>query len=147
MARVLVISSQVARGSVGLNAVLPALAAYGHEAIALPTVLLSNHPGHGRFAGERIDPTMLGRMVDALDANGWLDEVAAVLTGYLPSAAHVGFAAKALAMVQARNPAARLFCDPVLGDDPKGLYIAEEAAHALRDALVPLAEFTFPNRF
>lgn len=147
MARILVISSQVARGSVGLNAVLPALASYGHETIALPTVLLSNHPGHGRFAGERIDPTMLGRMVDALDANGWLGEVAAVLTGYLPSAAHVALAVTTLTKVRARNPAAQLFCDPVLGDDPKGLYIAQEAADALRDRLVPLADYTFPNRF
>jgi pyridoxine kinase len=147
MARILVISSQVARGSVGLNAVLPALAAFGHESIALPTVLLSNHPGHGRFAGERIDPALLERMVAALDANGWLAEVDAVLTGYLPSIGHVLFAASTLAAVRARNPLARLFCDPVLGDDPKGLYIADEAAQALRDRLVPLADFTFPNRF
>ncbi len=147
MARILVISSQVARGSVGLNALLPALAAYGHETIALPTILLSNHPGHGRFAGERIDPPLLARMLAALDANGWLAEVDAVVTGYLPSAAHVAFAASALATVCTRNPAAQLFCDPVLGDDPKGLYIAAEAAEALRDTLVPLADFTFPNRF
>ncbi len=147
MARILVISSQVARGSVGLNALLPALAAYGHETIALPTILLSNHPGHGRFAGERIDPPLLARMLAALDANGWLAEVDAVVTGYLPSAAHVAFAASALATVCTRNPAAQLFCDPVLGDDPKGLYIAAEAAEALRDTLVPQADFTFPNRF
>jgi pyridoxine kinase len=147
MARVLVISSQVARGSVGLNAVLPALHAFGHETIALPTVLLSNHPGHGRFAGERIDPALLTRIVATLDANGWLAEVEAVLTGYLPSAAHVGFAASTLTMVRARHPAARFFCDPVLGDDPKGLYIAEEAAQALREQLVPAADYAFPNRF
>lgn len=147
MARILVISSQVARGSVGLNALLPALAAYGHETIALPTILLSNHPGHGRFAGERIDPALLERMLAALDANGWLAEVDALVTGYLPSAAHVAFAASALTAVRTRNAAAQLFCDPVLGDDPKGLYIAAEAAQALRDTLVPLADFTFPNRF
>lgn len=147
MARVLVISSQVARGSVGLNAVLPALNVYGHETIALPTILLSNHPGHGHFAGERIDPALLARMLDALDGNGWLAEVDALLTGYLPSAAHVEFAAAALAQVRLRNARVRLFCDPVLGDDPKGLYIAAEAAVAMREHLVPLAEVTFPNRF
>ena len=38
MARVLVISSQVARGHVGLAAIVPALQGLGHEVIALPTV-------------------------------------------------------------------------------------------------------------
>ena len=147
MACVLAISSQVARGAVGLNAVLPALHAFGHETIALPTILLSNHPGHERFAGERIDPALLTRMVATLDSNGWLGEVDAVLTGYLPSVEHVALAAATFAMVRARNPTARLFCDPVLGDDPKGLYIAADAAAALRDRLLPSAEYAFPNRF
>jgi len=35
----------------------------------------------------------------------------------------------------------------VLGDDPKGLYIAEDAARALATTLVPLADMIFPNRF
>jgi pyridoxine kinase len=35
----------------------------------------------------------------------------------------------------------------VLGDDPKGLYIAEDAARALATRLVPLADVAFPNRF
>ncbi len=92
MGRVLAISSQVARGHVGLSAIVPALQALGHEVIALPTILLSNHPGHPRFAGERIAPDLLMRMLDALEFNRWLGEIDAVLTGYLPSAAHVAVA-------------------------------------------------------
>ena len=30
--------------------------------------------------------------------------------------------------------------DPILGDEPKGLYIAQEAAEAIRDLLVPRAD-------
>ena len=67
MARVLAISSQVARGHVGLAAIVPALQGLGHEVIALPTVLLSNHPGHGTVAGEQVAPALLRRMLDALD--------------------------------------------------------------------------------
>ena len=52
MARVLALSSYVAFGSVGLAAIVPALHWLGHEVIALPTVVLSNHPGYPRFAGE-----------------------------------------------------------------------------------------------
>jgi pyridoxine kinase len=51
--------------------------------------VLSSHPGHGRSAGERIAPAIIEEMVDALDANGWLAGVDAVLTGYLPTAGHV----------------------------------------------------------
>jgi pyridoxine kinase len=147
MARVLAISSFVARGHVGLGAIVPALARLGHEAISLPTVLLSNHPGHRHCAGRRVPVAELDEMLDALDANGWLADVAAVLTGYLPSVAHVRFAAAAASRVSARNPQAEICCDPVLGDDPGGLYVEAGAAAAMRDELVPLADWIFPNRF
>jgi pyridoxine kinase len=147
MGTILAISSQVARGYVGLSAVAPALHALGHEVIALPTIILSNHPGHGAIAGQRTDAALLSRMLATLEAHGWLREVDAVLSGYLPAPEHVAVVAEAVALVRAHNPTAAYFCDPVLGDDPKGLYIAEDAARALATTLVPLADMTFPNRF
>lgn len=147
MGTILAISSQVARGYVGLSAVVPALNALGHEVIALPTIILSNHPGHGAAAGQRMDAAVLGRMLATLDAHGWLGEVDAVLSGYLPAPEHVAVVAEAVHRVRAHNPTAAYFCDPVLGDDPKGLYIDENAARALATTLVPLADTTFPNRF
>lgn len=147
MARVLAISSQVARGAVGLSAAVPALQALGHAVIGLPTILLSNHPGHPRFAGERVAPELLTRMLDALAANGWLESIDAVLTGYLPSPEHVAFARSAVERVKRTRSDALFVCDPVLGDDPKGLYIAREAASAIRDSLVPLADVVKMNRF
>jgi pyridoxine kinase len=86
-------------------------------------------------------------MLDALDANGWLGEIDGILTGYLPSAAHVVFAADAVRRIRARSPRALFLCDPVLGDDPKGLYVATEAADAVRDIVLPLADIATPNRF
>lgn len=147
MGQLLVISSQVARGAVGLGAMLPALTALGHATIALPTVLFSNHPGHATFAGERVDPGLIGRMIDALDNNGWLAGIDAVISGYLPSLAHVDVAASAVARVRRRSPRSIYLCDPVLGDDPKGLYIDGEAAAAIRDRLVSTADVILPNRF
>lgn len=147
MARVLVISSYVAHGHVGLGAVVPVLQRLGHQVIALPTVVLSNHPKHRHCAGEQVAPQRLRDMLDALEANGWLRTTGAVLTGYLPSVAHVRFAASAAARVSAEQPQSQLFCDPVLGDDPDGLYVPEDAAAAIRDELAPLADMLFPNRF
>lgn len=149
MGRYLVISSQVAHGHVGLSAIVPALQAFGHETIPLPTVLLSNHPGHARVAGTRIDPDVLAQMIDALDANGRLDGLDAVLTGYLPTEAHVRFAADTVRRLSTKpsDPVGRYFCDPVLGDDPRGLYVAADAAAAIKDLLLPLAHAVSPNRF
>ena len=147
MARILAISSQVARGHVGLAAIVPACQALGHEVIALPTILLSNHPGHAHAAGERIAPAALSRMLDALDANGWLADIDGVLTGYLPSPEHVQFAVEAVERVRASSPRVVYVCDAILGDLPKGLYIAPEAATALRDGLVGRADILKGNAF
>ena len=147
MARVLVISSQVARGHVGLAAIVPALQGLGHEVIALPTVLLSNNPGHGTVAGEQVAPALLRRMFDALKANGWLGEIDAVMTGYLPSAEHVRFAVEAIGRVKAGAKGVRVLVDPVIGDEGKGLYIDAGAAVAMRDGLVGLADVVTPNAF
>ena len=149
MARILAISSQVARGHVGLSIIVPALQALGHDVIALPTIILSNHPGHAHAAGTQIAPSILAQMFEALSANGWLGGVDAILTGYLPSVAHVAFARNAVLHIkQMRGSNSTIhLCDPVLGDDPKGLYIDEAAANAIRDQLNPIADIATPNRF
>ena len=147
MARVLALSSHVVRGSIGLQAIGAALRGLGHEVWALPTILLSNHPGHLRSGGVTTPADRIDAMIDALEANGWHGEVDAVITGYLPSVAHVAAASRALARVKIARPDLVFLCDPVLGDDPKGLYIAADAAAALRDRLVPLADILTPNRF
>jgi len=146
MARILAISSQVVRGHIGLSAIVPALQRLGHEVWPLPTVQLSNHPGHRHAAGIRIDPAVLEEMVDALDRNGWLGDVDAIITGYLPSTDHVLFAASVVRRLRGAREVFYL-CDPVLGDEPKGVYIDPEAAKAIRDLLVPLCDLLTPNRF
>ncbi len=152
MARILAISSQVVRGHVGNSAAVPALQRLGHEVWPLPTVVLSNHPGHPKVAGTRIAPDTMLAMALALAGNGWLAQIDAVSTGYLPSTGHVAAAAEIIAMVAAARlsplvPAPLVLVDPVLGDDPKGLYIEEPAAHAVREQLLPLATILTPNRF
>lgn len=147
MGRVLAISSQVVRGHVGLSAIVPALQRLGHEVLPVPTVLLSNHPGHVRAAGTRIEVNTLVSMLDVLDANGWLAGLDAIMTGYMPTAAHADFAVQAVERARAKSAGVRVIVDPVAGDDPRGLYIADDAADALKTRLVPLADVLTPNRF
>jgi pyridoxine kinase len=147
MPTILSLSSQVARGHVGHSAAVFAWERLGIEVVALPTILLSNRPDYPHRAGERIRPELLGEMLAALEANGWMGEIDAVFTGYLPTAAHVALAAGLVKRLKAANPQVLYCCDPILGDEPAGLYIAEDAATALRDTLIPLADLITPNRF
>lgn len=146
MPRILALSSQVARGHVGLSAMIPAFHALGHDVIALPTVVLSNHPGHVASAGTRIAAETLRDMLDALWRNNWMDDVAAVVTGYLPTPDHVALAHELVGRLRARRTVLYL-CDPVLGDDRPGIYIDPLAAALIRDRLAPVADVLTPNRF
>jgi pyridoxine kinase len=147
MARILAISSQVVRGHVGLSAIVPALQRLGHDVLAVPTIILSNHPGHVRAAGTRIEVNTLMSMLDVLDANGWIAGLDAIVTGYLPTPEHVYFAGQAVDLVRTRSSKALVMVDPVMGDDPRGLYVDPAAAQSMRNDLVPRADVVTPNRF
>ncbi|MGS4918190.1 MULTISPECIES: bifunctional hydroxymethylpyrimidine kinase/phosphomethylpyrimidine kinase [Mameliella] len=145
MTRVLILSSWVAHGHVGLSAAVPALQALGHEVTQLPTTVLSNHPGWPHVAGAPVPVDQIRGMIEALDANGWLMAQDALLLGYMPSSDHVALAADLARRM--REAGVRVVVDPVLGDLPGGLYVSQEVACALRDDLVPLADVLTPNLF
>jgi pyridoxine kinase len=147
MPKVLSFSSQVAYGHVGHSAGQFALQRLGVEVIALPTVILSNRPNRPHKAGQRIEPDKLADMLASLEANGLLSGLDAVFTGYMPSAAHAERVAEAVLWLKGKRPGLRVMCDPILGDDPGGLYVPEETAVAIRDRLIPLATIVKPNRF
>ncbi|WP_305969449.1 MULTISPECIES: pyridoxal kinase [unclassified Mameliella] len=145
MTRVLILSSWVAHGHVGLSAAAPALQALGHEVTQLPTTVLSNHPGWPHVAGAPVPGAQIRGMIEALDANGWLMAQDALLLGYMPSSEHVALAVDLARRMRAAGM--RVVVDPVLGDLPGGLYVSQEVACALRDELVPLADGLTPNLF
>ncbi|MBX9591422.1 MAG: pyridoxal kinase [Hyphomonadaceae bacterium] len=146
MARVLAISSHVARGHVGLAATVPALQWLGHEVWTLPTVLLASRPGLGRLAKHELPPPDLDAMLGALEADGCWGSLDAVLTGYFPSPQAVAVAAQAIRRIRQANRKALVFVDPILGDADR-LYVASEVAEAIRDQLLPLATIATPNLF
>lgn len=145
--RILALSSQVAFGHVGLSAAVPVLQLKGHHVTALPTVILSNHPGWPHVAGQQVPVETLAGMIAALDDNGWLAQHDTVLTGYLPSADHVALAVQVIDRLRQLRPDLRVIVDPVLGDHPKGLYIDANAAQAIRANLPCRADILTPNQF
>jgi pyridoxine kinase len=142
MARVLAISSQVVFGPVGLNCIVPALQSGGHEVLAIPTILLSNHPGHGKPEGRAIAATELAAMIAALEKLGAFENLDAMITGYFASAEQIEIVATLIARLKSKI----VLIDPVLGDHGK-LYVGQAVAEAIRDKLMPLATILTPNAF
>lgn len=143
---VIVISSHVVRGTVGNRAAVFALETLGHPVWALPTVILPWHPGHGRATRVAISAEDFDAVVADLIRAPWRGEVKAVLSGYLGSAAQARSVARLVESLRADNPDLLYMCDPVCGDE-RGLYVPQETAAAIRDALIPLASIATPNRF
>jgi pyridoxine kinase len=141
---VIVISSHVACGSVGNRAAVFALETLGFRVWAIPTVLLPYHPGHGPATRIEPEPGKYAALLNDLLFSPWIEEVGAVLTGYLASAEQVHHTAGFVRQLKAHKPGIRYLCDPVIGD-VNGLYVHEKTAKALRDALLPLADIITPN--
>ena len=144
--RILSISSQVAYGPVGNTAAVPALQALGHEVMALPTIILSNHPGHAQPQALRVPAPDLAAMLGVLEQMGVLDGCGAVMTGYFASNDQIHGVARMIRRMRERKTDLFVLVDPVIGDGD-ALYVPLPVAEAVRDTLLPLASAVTPNRF
>ena len=144
---VLLISSHVVRPEVGLPVAAFALARLGISPWSLPSVVLSNHKAHQTVSGRAMSGNDMLDLFAALQSQGWPSQFDAVATGYLPDPEQVEAAAHIVSAIKEAREDAIFCCDPVLGDDPDGLYVLEAAAAAIRDRLLPVADLTTPNRF
>lgn len=141
----LTITSHVAYGHVGAQAMRLAFERLGVEVCHVPTVLFSNHPGHGGFRGRSLPAEDLRELVAGLDERGFLARCDALHVGYLGDAAQAGAAAEAWDRLSRRRPDALFMCDPVLGDDGR-IYVRPEVVDAAI-RLARIAHVLTPNRF
>ncbi len=147
MAFVLILSSHVAASRVGGMAQVLALQPFAIDTALVPTVLFGRHPGWGPPGGAAVAAETMRGMLEGIEAQGLFALTDAVITGYFSTPEQVAVAHDALQRVRAANPAVRIIIDPVLGDEGKGLYVKPEVAAAIRESLVPQADFLTPNRF
>ncbi len=143
---IIVISSHVARGSVGNRAAVFALEVLGHNVWAVPTVTLPWHPGHGKATRIVASADEFLALLQDLGNAPWLPEVGGILSGYLGDHQQATAIADLVKTIKNKNPAVVYACDPVIGDC-NGLYVNEDTANAIRDILVPMADLITPNRF
>ena len=120
-------------------------------------------PGQGRgWRGHKLLPAQIAELLSGLEASGSapttevgagsrgrgaLARCAAVLSGYLGQPEVADLVLRALAAVRAARPDALYLCDPVIGDDHTGVFVAPGIAEAIRDRLLPAADIVTPNRF
>jgi len=141
---VLSIQSAVACGHVGNSAATLPLQRLGFDVLAVNTVQLAHHPGHGRWRGHKVAPAAIAEIVGGLEEHGALGNCVAVLIGD-PAVADVVL--RAVAAVRAARPDALFMCDPVIGDDHSGVFVSAGIPERMRQDLVPRADIVTPNRF
>jgi len=144
---ILSIQSWVAYGHVGNTSAMFPLQRLGAEVWAVNTVQFSNHTGYGAWRGQVFGADLVRDCVLGIEERGVLPSCDAVLSGYLGDAAIGEAVLQAVARVKAANPRALWCCDPVLGDDGRGIYVRPGIPELLRDRAMPLADIATPNRF
>ncbi len=144
---ILSLHSQVVSGHVGNNAAVLPLQLMGFEVWAVPTVLYSNHPGHGTYTGSVTPADEISALIDGMEQRGRLGECHGVLTGYLGDSAQAATVADAVSRVRRQTPTAIICCDPILGDQGTGIYVRDGVPEAITKHLIPAANLATPNYF
>lgn len=147
MKTVLSISSHVVAGRVGQSISTFAFERLGVSVFAVPSVLYPVTPSAGAPHGESVPQALFDRLLEGLDAVGALTGLDALHIGYLRTKEQARSVARVFALVRAKSPRAAIFLDPVLGDEPGGLYVPKETADAIASELVPRADILTPNLF
>jgi pyridoxine kinase len=141
------IQSHVVYGHVGNSAVVFPLQRLGCEVWPIATVQFSSHAGYRGWRGRAFDAALIDDCVDGLQAIGALARCDGVLSGYLGKAEIGDAALRAYAAVKAANPRAVYACDPVVGDEERGVYVEAGVAAFLRERALPAATVLTPNAF
>lgn len=143
---VLSVQSHVTVGSVGNSAAVFALQRMGVETWGLPTVVLSNDNARAHVAGPSLSSADLRGIIAAMGDNGVLGCIDAVLSGYVTEATGA-VVLETAARLKAADPSVLYCCDPVMGDDGTGFYVAPQVRRLLVERAVPACDVLTPNLF
>lgn len=146
MKTILSIQSQVLGARVGNSVAAFAAERVGVRTLALPTTLLGRRPDRGPPGGGALPAETLASLFAGLAADGRLNEIDAVLVGYLGEPEQAPVILEAVEQIRLANPHVVFVVDPVLGDDGK-LFVSDAIADAVLNGLVPRADWVAPNAF
>lgn len=141
------IQSAVTFGHVGNSAAVFPLQRMGHEVWPINTVQFSNHTGYGAWKGMVFPPEHLEDLVDGMAQRGVLGRCDAILSGYLGDATSGSVMLDLIERVRTLNPAALYCCDPVMGDEGRGLFVRPGIPEFFAEWAMPRANIVTPNQF
>ncbi|KIQ55411.1 pyridoxal kinase PdxY [Meiothermus taiwanensis] len=144
---ILSIQSWVSYGHVGNAAAVFPLQRMGFEVWAIHTVQFSNHTGYGQWKGMILPPEHLVAVVEGIAEREVLGQCDAVLSGYMGSGGTAEAILSALGKVRQLNPSALFCCDPVMGDEGRGLFVRPEIPEIIKTQVLPQADILTPNQF
>lgn len=111
------------------------------------TVEFSNHTGYGAWRGKVLGAAHVRDIILGIEERGVLGRCGAVLSGYLGDADIALAVRESVEKVRARNPRALYCCDPVMGDEGRGIFVKPDIPAMLKEQLIPLADIATPNAF
>ena len=85
--------------------------------------------------GRVLESALVADLLEGLEERGLVEAAAAIITGYLGSADNGAVIADFLARARARNPALLYVCDPVIGDEGSGVFVAAGVIDCFRTGL------------
>lgn len=144
---ILSIQSSVAYGHVGNSAAVFPLQRIGVEVVPVNTVHFSNHTGYGAWRGPLMAPEQVAEVITGIEERGVFPRIDAVISGYQGGEGIAEVILDAVARVKAANPRAIYSCDPVMGNQKSGCFVAPAIPPLLRDRVVPKADLITPNQF
>ncbi len=147
MSTILSIQSHVVYGHVGNSAAVFPLQRLGCEVLPIETVQFSSHAGYEGWRGRAFDAAMIDECVAGLVAIGALSRCDGVLSGYLGKAEIGAATLRAFEAVRGANPDAIYACDPVIGDEGRGVYVAAGVAEFFRERALAAATILTANAF
>ena len=142
----IVFSSQLAYGSVGLNSAELIYQTYRMRTAKIPTILLSVLPHYRSVHHVDIPAEWIRHTLHDLDAADALNDLRALATGYLAHPAQAEAIADAIQHMDALKKLP-LVVDPTLGDVEVGFYTDPALVTALQNTLIPQATGLVPNLF
>ena len=141
------IQSQVVHGHVGNSAAVLPMQAHGLNVAAVPTTLLSNHPGFPTTRGRVLEAELVGDLLRGVEERGLIEKSRYIVSGYLGSRANGEVVAAFVKRARQLNPAITYICDPVMGDTHVGTFVADQVVDCICKELVPLADLLTPNQY
>ncbi|QDL97501.1 pyridoxal kinase [Rhodopseudomonas palustris] len=141
------IQSQVVHGHVGNSAAVLPMQAHGLNVAAVPTTLLSNHPGFETTRGRVLDAELVGDLLRGVEERGLIETSRYIVSGYLGSRANGEMVAAFIKRARQLNPAITYICDPVMGDAHVGVFVPDQIVACICDELIALADLLTPNQF